>query len=308
MIESPARRIHVLTLFPAFFGSALQQSIVARALKSGRASVHLHDIRDACTDRHRSADDSPFGGGAGMVMKAEPIVASMEAVQAQWGPCHRILLAAHGTPLKQTRVQELAQMPALLLLCGHYEGVDERVADGFIDETISLGDYVLTGGEPAALVLMDAVIRLYPGVLGNEDSARDESFSMSTLLEYPQYTRPAVFRGRHVPEVLISGDHARIARWRREQSLLRTKRYRPELFRLHFATLDAKEQARLSPLLAKHDDASGGEQSAVPDQESASSSVLERERIPVMGEKIVDMADDSQQNVASVGLDEGEPP
>ena len=243
--ESPPSpfQCHILTLFPDFFTSPLSVSIVQRARKAGALEIATHDIRDQTTDRHRSADDTPYGGGAGMVMKPGPIVRSIEAVEEQVGHrLHRILLTPQGAPFTQQTAHRLAEMKqGVLMLCGRYEGVDERVREHFIDEEISIGDYILTGGEPAALVVVDALIRLRPGVLGNAASSVDESFSEG-LLEYPQYTRPQSFRALEVPAILSSGDHGRIARWRREQSLRRTLRRRPDLLALRWSELDQRDQ------------------------------------------------------------------
>jgi len=218
-------KIDVLTLFPGFFSGFLESSLLGKAIEKGLLEVELHQIRDWATDKHRTVDDTPYGGGHGMVMKVEPLVAAIEAV-AKPG-ARRILLSARGPRLTQARAKELAALPHLVLLCGRYEGVDERVAD-FIDEEVCIGDYVLSGGEAGALVLIDAVSRLVPGVLGNPESLTTESFS-EPLLEYPQYTRPEVFRGKGVPDVLLSGNHAAVDTWRREQSIERTKRVRPDL-------------------------------------------------------------------------------
>ena len=220
-------KITILTLFPEMF-SALSQSIVGRAQKEGKFSLNVVNIRDYTEDRHLKCDDYPFGGGAGMVMMAQPIGSAIEAVD----PLHRarrIYLSPKGKPLTQERVITLAEEEELVLLCGHYEGVDQRVIDLFIDEEISIGDYVLTGGELPAMVLTDCVSRYLDGVLSPE-SLVQESFSES-LLEYPHYTRPVEYRGLVVPEVLRSGNHAEIDRWRREQSLAITKKNRPDLLK-----------------------------------------------------------------------------
>jgi len=219
----------ILTLFPDMFTGPLTESILKRAAQAGQISIDVHDIRAYTTDKHHSADDAPYGGGAGMVMKPEPLVAAIEAARQRNPGARVLLLSPQGRRFTQAVAEELAAQPALILVCGRYEGVDERVA-GFIDGELSLGDFVLTGGEPAALAVIDAVARLLPGALGNEESARNESFSEG-LLEGPQYTRPAEFRGLKVPEVLLSGDHAKIAQWRREQSVLRTQERRPDLLR-----------------------------------------------------------------------------
>lgn len=221
--------VEILTLFPEFFTSALATSLLGRAHEAGLVTTTCTNIRDFTTDKHRTTDDVPFGGGAGMVMKCEPVVAALEAARARNAALPRIFLTPQGEPLTQRVVRELAAAPGMIVLCGHYEGVDERVREGWIDREISLGDFVLTGGEPAALVLLDAVVRLLDGVVGNPESLREESFSDPNRLEYPQYTRPREFRGLQVPDVLLSGHHANIAKWREEQSLLRTQARRRDL-------------------------------------------------------------------------------
>ncbi len=222
-------RIDVLTLFPEAVEPFFSTSIIGRARSSGVVSVHCANIRDYATDRHRSVDDRPFGGGPGMVLMCGPLFDAVEQIEARDSrPATRILLTPQGEKLTQKLVQELAGLPRLLIICGHYEGFDERVRVGLAPREISIGDYVLSGGEAAAMVLVDAVVRLLPGALGDEGSARDESFT-SGLLEYPQYTRPREFRGLQVPEVLLSGDHGRIARWRRDEALVRTREKRPDL-------------------------------------------------------------------------------
>ncbi len=215
----------IFTLFPGMFEGPLRESILRRAQERELLSVALHNIRDATTDRHHVVDDYPYGGGAGMVMKPEPIFAAVEAVY-QGGPI--ILLTPAGRLFTQEIAQELAREPRVTLLCGHYEGVDERVREHLVTDELSIGDYVLTGGELAAMVVVDAVSRLMPGVLANE-STQEESHS-SGLLEYPQYTRPPEFRGWRVPDILLSGHHEQIARWRRKQSLRLTRERRPDLF------------------------------------------------------------------------------
>jgi tRNA (guanine37-N1)-methyltransferase len=215
----------IFTLFPGMFEGPLRESILKRAQERGLLSVALHNIRDATTDRHHVVDDYPYGGGAGMVMKPEPIFAAVEAIY-QGGPI--ILLAPSGRLFTQAIAQELAREPRVTLLCGHYEGVDERVREHLVTDELSIGDYVLTGGELAAMVVVDAVSRLVPGVLASE-STQEESHS-SGLLEYPQYTRPLEFRGWRVPDVLLSGHHEQIAQWRRKESLRLTKERRPDLF------------------------------------------------------------------------------
>ncbi len=222
-------RISILTLFPEVLEPYLNSSILGRARQAGHLEVYLHNIRDYSTDKHRRVDDYPFGGGAGMVMAPQPIFDCMEAaLQNHQQPCTRVYLSPQGERLTNTLARELSIEEDLILLCGHYEGVDQRVLDTLIDREISIGDYVLTGGELPALVTLDALSRFIPGVLGNEDAHRDESFE-DGLLEYPQYTRPAEFRGMAVPEVLLGGHHARITAWRREESLRRTRERRPDL-------------------------------------------------------------------------------
>ncbi len=215
----------IFTLFPAMFQGPFTESILKRAQERGLLTIALHDIREATTDKHHMVDDYPYGGGAGMVMKPDPIFAAVEAVH-QGGPI--ILLTPQGRLFKQHIARELAQETRITLLCGHYEGIDERVNQHLITDEISIGDYVLTGGEIGAMIVVDAVSRLLPGVL-TEGSTDDESHS-NNLLEYPQYTRPADFRGWHVPDVLLSGNHAQIARWRRKESLKKTRQRRPDLF------------------------------------------------------------------------------
>lgn len=219
-------RIDILTLFPEMFDGVFGASMLGRAQANGLLDIRMHNIRDYADNKHRKTDDYPFGGGAGMVMMAQPIYDCMEAVQAG-ETVHRILMTPRGRLLTPKRAKELASLDRVILLCGHYEGVDERVS-AIIDEELSIGDYVLTGGELPAMVLVDCVARFIPGVLGSEQSAEDESHS-DGLLEYPQYTRPAVFRGMEVPEILQNGHHAKIQQWRHEQALLKTKQMRPTL-------------------------------------------------------------------------------
>jgi len=211
------------------FDSVLKTSILGRACAEGLVQVELVDIRPYSDKKHKNTDDYPFGGGAGMVMTAQPIVDAVRDTRAKGyaGPC--AYLSPRGRPLTQAKVRELSGQESLILLCGHYEGVDQRAIDLVVDEELSLGDFVLTGGELAALCLTDAMVRYVPGVLGSEDSAEEESFT-GGLLEYPHYTRPRTFEGLDVPEVLLNGDHAKIKAWRREQSLLTTLRVRPDLF------------------------------------------------------------------------------
>src|SRR5262245_26664136 len=222
-------RIDVLTLFPEMFGGPLKASILGRALSTGIAEAHVHNIRDWATDRHQVVDDYAYGGGPGMVMKPEPLAASIEAVQAMSPSKGRVvLLTPQGRLLSQPVVDELVKEERLILLCGHYEGFDERIREAFVDDEVSIGDYVLSGGEYAAMVLIDAVVRRLPGTLGGADSLLEESHT-DGLLEYPQYTRPAEFRGMKVPDILLSGNHPAVARWRREQRVIRTALRRPDL-------------------------------------------------------------------------------
>jgi tRNA (guanine37-N1)-methyltransferase len=218
----------VITLFPQMFASPLGHSILKKAQENGLISVRLIDLRDYAFDRHRTTDDYPYGGGQGMVMKPEPLVSAIEDVRREDDGAQVILLSPAGKLFTQEDAARLAKARQIVLVCGRYEGVDERVK-AFVDAEISIGDYTLSGGEPAATVLIDAVARLIPGVLGNPNSAAEESFS-DGLLEYPQYTRPEEFRGRKVPEILLSGDHERIRQWRRQMSLQRTRDRRPDLF------------------------------------------------------------------------------
>jgi tRNA (guanine37-N1)-methyltransferase len=212
-----AIRFDLLTLFPGLFDGFLDESILKRAIARGLIEVHRWDIRAWAEGKHKQVDDRPFGGGPGMVLMAPPVVAAVEAVRASTEPSGRLIaLTPQGRRLDQARVAELAREPRLVLLCGRYEGFDERIFETLAPEPLSIGDYVLSGGEVAAMVVIDAVMRLVPGVLGHAGSALDESFGPDGGLEYPHYTRPRVFRGREVPEVLLSGDHAAIARWRRE--------------------------------------------------------------------------------------------
>lgn len=231
----------VITLFPQMFASCLGHSILKKAQEKSLISVRLVDLRDYTIDRHRTADDAPYGGGHGMIMKAEPLVAAVEEIRTNAPRARVIVLSPKGNVFTQKDAVRLARENEIALVCGRYEGIDARV-DSFVDEELSIGDYTLSGGEPAATVVIDAVSRLVPGVLGNEDSAAEESFS-DGLLEYPQYTRPEAFRGMRVPEILLSGDHDRIKRWRREMSLQLTRERRPDL--LAKASLTGKERARV---------------------------------------------------------------
>ena len=229
-------RFHVVTLFPELFASVIEATMLKKGQERGALHFFFYNIRDYATDKHRVTDDTPYGGGQGMVMKPEPLVAAIDHIASADRPW-RILLAARGSRFTQAHAAALAARPSLLFICGRYEGVDERVA-AFVDEELSIGDYVLSGGELAALVVLDAVVRLLPGVLGNEASPVDDSFATG-LLEGPQYTRPASFRDARVPDVLLSGDHAAIARWRRDQALRTTLTRRPDL--LETAALDADD-------------------------------------------------------------------
>jgi tRNA (guanine37-N1)-methyltransferase len=219
-------KIDVLTLFPAMFAGPLDESIIKRARKKGLLDLKVHDLRDWTHDRHRTVDDRPFGGGPGMLMKPEPIFEAVESLRRDGTKV--ILLSPAGRKFDQQIAQDLAEQKDLLLVTGHYEGFDERLRQSLADDELSIGDYVLTNGALPAMVVIDAVTRLLPDVLGDDESSRDESFSHG-LLEYPQYTRPAEFRGMKVPDVLMSGNHAEIEKWRHEQAKLRTKQRRPDL-------------------------------------------------------------------------------
>lgn len=240
-------RFTVITIFPEMFESVLDAGILGRARDAGKLVVDFVNPRDFTSDRHRTVDDTPYGGGPGMVMKVEPLMAAIEAAHGD-PPPHRIALTPAGAPLAQARVRELAGLPHIALVCGRYEGMDERVCALGIDEELSVGDFVLTGGEVAAMAVIDAVARYLPGVLGEATSTDEESFSES-LLEYPQYTRPASFRGRDVPDILLGGNHARIAEWRRDQALRRTAERRPDLLAAHrFTELDRRLWQELGDL------------------------------------------------------------
>lgn len=221
-------RFDILSIFPEMFESFFGCSLLKKARDKGLIRIEAHNIRDGATDKHRMTDDYPYGGGAGMVMKVEPIARVLEAIGANPGECLRILLTPQGETFSQAIAGELAQSGRIVLICGHYEGVDERVRENLVDRELSIGDYILTGGEAAAMAVVDAVARLIPGVLGNEESARHESFATG-LLESPQYTRPEEFRGWKVPEVLLSGHHREIETWRRREALRRTLLRRPDL-------------------------------------------------------------------------------
>ena len=228
-------RIDVLTIFPEFFGQVFDFGIIRRAKLAEIVEINVHDIREFTTDKHRMVDDRPFGGGDGMVLKPEPIFAAIESLvgtndRSNYQDGTRVvLLTPQGRPLKQSIARELAdETRHLVIICGRYEGVDERVNDTLVTDEISIGDYVLSGGEPAAVVLVDSVVRLLPNALGSETSAENDSFS-SGLLDYPHYTRPAEFRGMKVPDVLLNGNHAEIEKWRREKALEKTKNFRKDL-------------------------------------------------------------------------------
>ena len=242
---STGLQFDVFTLFPEVFGPYLDASIIQRARQNGLLEVHLHNIRDWTTDKHHVCDDLPYGGGGGMVMKPDPIFKAVEGVLGTSPACPVVLLTPQGRLFTQKVAEELAQHPHLALICGRYEGVDERVREHLVTDQISIGDYVLSGGELPALAVIDAVARLIPGVLGDPDGAWDDSHATG-LLEYPHYTRPPEFRGWTVPEILLSGDHGRIARWRREQALLRTWLRRPDM--LDKADLSPKDRQFLASL------------------------------------------------------------
>ncbi len=238
-------RVNILTIFPEMFDSFFSSSILGRAGEQGLIDIRTTNIRPYSKSKHHNTDDYPFGGGAGMVMMAQPILDAMSAVMAEYPSARRIYLGPRGKKLTTSLARELAQEKALILLCGHYEGVDQRALDSCVDEEISIGDYILTGGEPAAMVLVDCVARFIPGVLGSAESPEEESFS-DGLLEYPQYTRPRDLDGMQVPEVLLNGDHARIRSWRRSESLKATLKYRPDL--LETAPLDEKDRKMLNEI------------------------------------------------------------
>jgi tRNA (guanine37-N1)-methyltransferase len=218
----------VFTLLPEVFPAYLESSIIQRARERGLIEVRVHNIRDYTHDKHHTTDDTPYGGGGGMVMKPEPVFEAVESVLGPEAGCPIIMLTPQGRVFNQSIAQELVQHPRLALLCGRYEGIDERIRTNLITDEISIGDYVLTGGELPALILIDALARLIPDVLGDPDGASDDSHATG-LLEYPHYTRPPEFRGLTVPDILLSGDHGKIAKWRREQSLLRTLKKRPDM-------------------------------------------------------------------------------
>jgi tRNA (guanine37-N1)-methyltransferase len=236
--------IELLTLFPEFFASPLSQSMLQRAQTQGAVEFRILNLRDFTFDRHRVVDDRPFGGGPGMVLKIEPLVRAIRAIREQDPEVRVILLSPRGVLFSQDKARELAVQKHLLLICGHYEGVDDRLRF-YIDAELSIGDYILTGGEIPALVVADAVTRLLPGVLGGEGAVEEESFQTG-LLEYPHYTRPRDFEGHEAPEILLSGDHQRVARWRRQEALRRTAQQRPDL--LEKAVLDDADREILATL------------------------------------------------------------
>ena len=239
-------RIDIITLFPSMFRGPFDESIIKRARKKGILEINLHNLRDFTDDRHRTVDDLPYGGGAGMVMKPEPLFRAVEKVKEEKRSSWKvILLSPQGQPFAQEKAKELAEEGGLIFICGHYEGVDERVREHLIDEELSLGDFVLTGGELAAMVIVDAIARMLPEVLGCKDSIREDSF-YQTLLDYPHYTRPTEFRGWKVPGVLISGNHQKIREWRKKKKLENTFKKRPDLLRT--AKLSREEEEMLEQI------------------------------------------------------------
>lgn len=238
-------RFDVLTLFPDLFSSFMNESILGRAIAKGLIEIRLTQIRSFARGKHQVTDDRPYGGGSGMVMKPGPIYRSLKSIERVTEKARVILLTPQGRPFDQSLAWELSRLKQLILICGRYEGVDERIRSRYVDQELSIGDYVLSGGEPAALVVIDAVARLVPGVLGDEYSAQEESFE-DGLLEYPHYTRPPVFEDQEVPPILLSGDHAKIRQWRRTQALKRTLERRPDL--LQKARLSAEDKKILSAL------------------------------------------------------------
>lgn len=242
-------RIDIITLFPEMCEAVMSESIIGRARKAGAVEINCHQLRDFAFDKHRRVDDTPYGGGMGMLMLAEPIALCFEDICKQVGKRpHFIYMSPQGKTLTQSRIKELAQLDNVCLLCGHYEGVDERLLEEFVDEEISIGDYVLTGGELPALVLADSLARMIPGVLSDDECFEQESH-YNGLLEYPQYTRPSVWRGREVPAVLMSGHHKNVEAFRREQSVIRTAKKRPEL--LEKAELTEKESFLVKELISE---------------------------------------------------------
>jgi tRNA (guanine37-N1)-methyltransferase len=238
-------KIQVITLFPDMLSGPLEASVLGKARQRGCFELDLIDLRKYCTDRHRTADDTPYGGGGGMVMKAEPVCMAVEDCRQKNPGARVVYLSPQGRPLDHAKVMTFSQLPGLVLLCGHYEGLDQRAIDACVDEELSIGDYVLTGGELAAAVLIDAVVRQLPNALGNESSAKTDSFCQG-LLDFPHYTRPAAFKGQEVPEVLLSGDHGAVALWRRQQALKATFLKRPDL--LKAVALDREDLLFLNAL------------------------------------------------------------
>lgn len=244
-------RVDIFSLFPQVFDPYLEISILQRAIQNGLIDIHNHNIRDWTVDKHHTTDDVPYGGGGGMVMKVEPVFAAVEDILGKPPKCPLILMTPQGRLFDQKTAYELSSFDHLAILCGRYEGIDERIRENLVTREISVGDYVLTGGELPALTVLDAIVRLIPGALGDPDGAQDDSHA-SGLLEYPHYTRPPEFRGLRVPDVLLSGNHAEIARWRREQSLKRTLERRPDL--LQKIELSEKETRYIDKLKDEHSD------------------------------------------------------
>jgi tRNA (guanine37-N1)-methyltransferase len=249
-------RFDILTLFPSMFSSPFEASILGKAIEKGLIEIRIVNIRDFTSDKHHVVDDTPYGGGQGMVMKVEPIARAIERVKAESPSAWTVYLTPQGRSLNQERARALSSKAHLILLCGRYEGVDERVREMFVDEEVSIGDYVLTGGELAAMVMVDTLSRLLPGVLGCDQSAEEDSFSDS-LLEYPQYTRPVDFRGHGVPDVLLSGNHEAILRWRRKEALRRTAKRRPDL--LAKATLSETDRKVIDEILQSEETRTRGD-------------------------------------------------
>jgi len=234
-------RVDIITLFPSMFKGPFEESMIKRARESGVLEINIHNLREFTHNRHRTVDDAPFGGGAGMIMKIEPILEALEFLKREVSLSSRVmLLSPQGQTLTQDKAKKLAQEKNLILLCGHYEGVDERVREHLIDEEISIGDYVLTGGEVAAMVLVEVIVRMIPGVVGKKESIKKDSF-YDSFLDYPQYTRPAEFGGWKVPGVLLKGNHQAIEKWRREKMLEKTWRRRPELLKKAKLTTEDRE-------------------------------------------------------------------
>jgi tRNA (guanine37-N1)-methyltransferase len=244
--ERPTIEFELVTLFPEIFDGILSATLLGKAIAAGLVAAHRTNPRDFAPGRHRQVDDTPYGGGPGMIMRVEPIAAALEALEAARGPSHRILLTPAGRPFDQARARQLAALPRVTLVCGRYEGVDERVGAHLCHEQLSVGDFVLAGGELAAAIVVEAVARLVPGVLGCGLSADDESFSAGRL-EYPQWTRPPTWNGHAVPEILSSGDHAEVGRWRRREALRRTQERRPDLLAAHPLTAEERKLLDTDP-------------------------------------------------------------